>query len=125
LTAVIASIFSVAMAFATLMLFNATPPQGTAARGASHPHLANGPTAAPRAAANRFTDAWITAKVKWFFVGEEALTGSDINVDTVDGVVTLKGTVKTAGGKTRAVSLAKNTEGVRRVVDQLVVSNTE
>jgi osmotically-inducible protein OsmY len=31
--------------------------------------------------------------VKWFFMGEDALKGSDINVDTVDHVVTLKGTV--------------------------------
>jgi len=75
-------------------------------------------------AGDTITDAWITTKVNWFFVGEDALKGSDINVDTADHVVTLKGTVKTAAGRTRAVSLAKNTEGVRRVVDQLIVSDT-
>lgn len=67
------------------------------------------------------TDAWITTKVKWFFVGEDALKGSDINVDTANHVVTLKGTVKTPAGKARAIELARNTDGVTRVVDQLVI----
>jgi hyperosmotically inducible protein len=69
----------------------------------------------------KITDAWITTKVKWFFVGEDALKGSDINVDTKDNVVTLKGTVKSAAGKARAVELAKHTDGVKQVVDQLMV----
>jgi hyperosmotically inducible protein len=67
------------------------------------------------------TDAWITAKVKWFFVGEDSLKGSDISVDTSNHVVTLKGTVASAAGKTRAVQLTKETDGVTRVDDQLTV----
>ena len=67
------------------------------------------------------TDAWITAKVKWFYVGEYSLKASDITVDTNNRVVTLKGTVTTAAGKTRAIELAKQTDGVSRVEDQLVV----
>ena len=70
----------------------------------------------------KITDAWVTTKVKWFFMGEDALKGSDINVDTVDHVVTLKGTVKTAAGRTRAVTLARQTDGVVRVVDLLKVT---
>ena len=69
----------------------------------------------------KITDAWITTKVKWFFVGEDALKGSDINVDTANGVVTLKGTVASAAGKARAEALAKDTDGVTRVVDQLTI----
>jgi osmotically-inducible protein OsmY len=67
------------------------------------------------------TDAWITTKVKWFFVGDDSLKGSDIAVDTNNHVVTLKGTVRTAAGKGRAVQLAKSTDGVSRVDDQLTV----
>jgi hyperosmotically inducible periplasmic protein len=67
------------------------------------------------------TDAWITAKVKWFYVGEDSLKASDITVDTNNRVVTLKGTVTTAAGKTRAIELAKQTDGVSGVEDQLVV----
>src|SRR5262249_7754657 len=67
------------------------------------------------------SDAWITAKVKWFFVGEDSLKGSDITVDTNNHVITLKGTVATAAGKARAIELAKETDGVSRVDDHLVV----
>jgi osmotically-inducible protein OsmY len=67
------------------------------------------------------TDAWITTKVKWFFLGEDALKGSDINVDTKNNVVTLKGTVKSEAGRQRAIELAKFTDGVTRVQDQLTI----
>ena len=67
------------------------------------------------------TDTWITGRVKSRFVGEDLLKDSDINVDTNDHVVTLKGTVMSAAGRAKAVAIAKNTEGVRRVVDQLTV----
>ena len=66
-------------------------------------------------------DAWILTKVKWFHTGADALKGSDINVDVKDGVVTLKGTVKTEAGRAKAIALAKDTDGVKRVVDQLTI----
>ena len=67
------------------------------------------------------TDAWITTKVKWFFMGDDLLKGSSINVDTKDRVVTLNGTVKTETGRKQAVMLAQNTDGVLKVVDNLKV----
>lgn len=66
-------------------------------------------------------DSWITTKVHWFFMGEDLLKGSDINVDTKDNVVTLKGTVKSEAGRARAIQLARETDGVKRVVDQLAI----
>jgi osmotically-inducible protein OsmY len=69
----------------------------------------------------KIDDAWITTKVKWFFIGEDSLKDSDINVDTHDKVVTLKGTVRTAAGKARAEALAKDTEGVTHVNNDLTV----
>jgi len=66
-------------------------------------------------------DGWITTKVKTDFVGEDLLKGSDINVDTNNHVVTLKGTVKSQAGRERAVAIAKSTSGVTRVVDQLTI----
>ena len=65
------------------------------------------------------TDAWITTKIKADFVNEDTLKGSDINVDTKDHVVTLKGTVANAAGKARAEEIAKTTKGVTRVVNTL------
>jgi hyperosmotically inducible protein len=67
------------------------------------------------------TDGWITTKLKAKFVDESLLKDSDINVDTNDHVVTLKGTVASSAAKARAAVIAGETEGVKRVVNQLVV----
>jgi osmotically-inducible protein OsmY len=79
--------------------------------------IARGITRAGEAA----SDAWITAKVKWFLVGEETTKGQAIDVDVKDRVVTLRGTVRTQAAKTRAGELAGYTDGVTRVVNELVV----
>ena len=73
-------------------------------------------------AGDKITDAWITTKVNWVFLGEDSLKGSHINVDTKDNVVTLKGTVTSTAGRARAVALATDTEGVKRVIDELTIS---
>ena len=67
------------------------------------------------------TDSWITSRVHSKFVGEDLLKDSSINVDTQDHVVTLKGTVMSEAAKARAVSEAKEVEGVKSVVDHLTV----
>lgn len=67
------------------------------------------------------TDAWITSRIHGRFVDETLLKGSDIKVATSKHVVTLTGTVMTAPGRTRATSVARNTEGVRRVVNRLAI----
>lgn len=67
------------------------------------------------------TDAWITSRVHSKFVGEDLLKDSDINVDTKDHVVTLRGTVLSAAAKARAITEAKEVEGVKNVVDHLTV----
>ena len=80
---------------------------------------------ATRQTGNAITDSWITMKVHSQFIPEDALEGSDIDVDTDAGVVTLKGTVLTAAGKARAVAIAKATDGVKSVTDQLRVGPAE
>jgi osmotically-inducible protein OsmY len=67
------------------------------------------------------TDGWITTHVKAKFVGEDLLKGSDIDVDTKDNVVTLKGTVTSAAARARAVHEAKEVEGVHSVVNHLTI----
>ncbi len=71
---------------------------------------------------NAVKDSWITMKVHSQFVPEDALEDSDIDVETNAGVVTLTGTVPTAAGKTRAVAIAKATDGVTRVTDRLRIA---
>jgi hyperosmotically inducible protein len=77
--------------------------------------------AATSSTGEKITDAWILTKVKTQFVGEDALENSDINVDVRNNVVILKGTVPTEAGKARAAAIARATEGVTRVQDNLRV----
>ena len=67
------------------------------------------------------TDGWITTKVKWFYMGDDLMKDSSINVDTKNRVVTLAGTVKSDAAKTRAGALATSTDGVMKVVNLLIV----
>lgn len=69
------------------------------------------------------SDAWITTKVHWFFMGEPSLDDSRIEVDTKKRVVTLKGTVTSAAGRARAVELAGYADSVTKVVDNLTVTD--
>jgi hyperosmotically inducible periplasmic protein len=77
-----------------------------------------------RKSGNAVKDGWITMKIHSQFVPEDALKDSDIDVDTARGVVTLNGTVASAAGKTRAVAIAKATDGVTSVTDNLRVAAT-
>jgi hyperosmotically inducible protein len=67
-------------------------------------------------------DGWITTKVKGSFVGVDVLEGSDIDVDTNNHVVTLKGTVPTTAARARAEELARKIEGVTSVKNELKVA---
>ena len=66
-------------------------------------------------------DAALTTKVKTKFLADTAISGLKIDVDTKNDVVTLSGTVPTAAEKRKAVEVAKATDGVKSVVDNLKV----
>ena len=66
-------------------------------------------------------DAGITAKVKTKFLADPDISGLRIDVDTNNNVVTLSGTVRSAAEKQRAVRMARETDGVKSVVDKLKV----
>jgi hyperosmotically inducible periplasmic protein len=72
-------------------------------------------------AGDETTDAWILGAVKTRFAAEDLLKGSDINVDSDNQVVTLKGTVPSEAARAKAMTIAKNTKGVHRVVDRLLI----
>jgi osmotically-inducible protein OsmY len=67
-------------------------------------------------------DGWITTKVQSQFYLDGDIKGRDINVETQDGVVTLNGTVDTEAEKQTAETIARETDGVTRVVNQLAVT---
>lgn len=67
-------------------------------------------------------DAWIHSKIVAKLIGNSTTPERKINVDVMDNTVTLRGTVETAQQKAEAEHIAKETEGVKRVVNQLKVS---
>lgn len=71
---------------------------------------------------NAISDSWITLKVHSQFIPEDALSDSDIDVDTKSGVVTLNGTVASEAGRAKAIAIAKATDGVNSVADNLKVA---
>jgi osmotically-inducible protein OsmY len=72
-------------------------------------------------AGNELADAFILASVKTRLFGNDALKGSDINVDCDAHVVTLNGTVPTEAARAEAIAMAQKTAGVNRVVDRLTI----
>jgi len=60
-------------------------------------------------------DATITAKVKTKLLANDNISGTDIDVDTENNVVSLTGKVKTAVQKQLAEYIARNTSGVKSV----------
>ncbi|MBL8954757.1 MAG: BON domain-containing protein [Myxococcaceae bacterium] len=68
---------------------------------------------------NSMTDTRITTEVKMKLLVAKGVPGTDINVDTRDGVVTLFGAVPTEEGKNRAETHAAGVNGVLRVKNQL------
>lgn len=67
-------------------------------------------------------DAAITAAVKSKLLGDGKTPGLKLDVDTDDGVVTLEGEVANASQRTEALRLARETKGVRRVVDKMTIA---
>jgi len=66
-------------------------------------------------------DAWIHTKIRTRLLGEGEFPGTGINVDVNKNVVTLRGTVSSTEDKAKAEQIAKTTDGVKTVKNQLVV----
>ena len=84
--------------------------------------LTLGLPAVAAAQVNTIKDGWLVMKVHSEFVDEDVLSGSNIDVDVKNGVVTLQGTVPSEAGRARALEVAKKNDGVKSVVDQLTVA---
>jgi hyperosmotically inducible periplasmic protein len=60
-------------------------------------------------------DSWITTKVKSTYGYSSNVDGSDISVNTANGIVTLSGQVDSGAERELAIELAKNIKGVKNV----------
>jgi osmotically-inducible protein OsmY len=74
---------------------------------------------AARAARGGASDGWITTKVKSKYALSKTIHADDIDVDTRDGVVTLRGSVDSAWTASHAVREALDTKGVIEVRSSL------
>jgi len=104
----------------TTTVTNPAPETTAAVKQAGNEMAADAKSAANKAG-NAIEDGAITAKVKTALLADPDVKGLMIDVDTKNGVVTLKGTADKAANKSRAVAIAKDTSGVKSVEDQLVV----
>jgi hyperosmotically inducible periplasmic protein len=77
-------------------------------------------TAATKAG-DQLGDMWLATKIQSKFIGDRDIKARDVNVSSHAGVVTLKGRVRNETAHQLALALAKNTDGVKQVVDNLDV----
>jgi osmotically-inducible protein OsmY len=68
------------------------------------------------------SDPGITTAVKSKLAADDTVKAYQIDVDTREGVVTLRGNVDNPAAKARAAELARDTDGVTNVVDNIVVA---
>jgi hyperosmotically inducible protein len=79
--------------------------------------VAEGAGEAQRAMSN----ASLTTKIKAKMALDDMIEAAAIDIDTEGSVVTLSGRVRSEAERTRALQLARETDGVTQVVDRLVV----
>ncbi len=67
-------------------------------------------------------DAWIHTKITSKLISDKDTPARKINIDVVDGIVTLRGEVNTTIAKDEADRIAKDTDGVKRVRNLLKIT---
>lgn len=78
---------------------------------------------AEKAAEPTAEDLALTAKIKAKLAADPNVSALHIDVDTQEKVVTLSGRVSTPSERDQAVSIARNTSGVKAVLDRLVAGD--
>jgi hyperosmotically inducible periplasmic protein len=64
-------------------------------------------------------DGALTTKIKAKMALDDSVKALNLNVDTSNGIVTVSGKVRSAAERERALQLARETNGVRQVVDRI------
>ena len=83
--------------------------------------LSFGACSSTRTAGTQVDDAAIVTKIKAKLTADGDVNPFNIDVDSNNGEVTLQGTVEKALARTRAEQLARDTEGVTRVINLIKV----
>lgn len=77
--------------------------------------MADSAKSAAKEAEQDIADSWITTKVKSTLMYSSNVDGSDVDVSTSAGVVTLKGKLDSGAERALAIELADNVRGVKSV----------
>jgi osmotically-inducible protein OsmY len=85
--------------------------------------LALGACSSTRTVGAQVDDAGITAKVKAKLAADGDINPFNIDVDTNEGVVTLQGRVAKNEARSKAEQLARDTDGVKRVINLVKVGD--
>lgn len=83
--------------------------------------LAGALTIAPALAQKATSDDALVDQVRLQLTKDPAVNGGALSVDVKDGVVTIKGKVRTERARQKAEKLAKKVKGVKAVDNQLKV----
>jgi len=67
------------------------------------------------------SDSWVTSKAKIALFADERVKGSQVSVDTKNGIVHLRGKVDSAEAKAAAAAVAAGIEGAKSVKNDLQV----
>lgn len=85
--------------------------------------LAVSACASARSRPDRVDDDLVTSRIANRFIADGRVSWIDIDIDTVDSVVTLRGITDDPEERRRAEVLAAGTPGVQRVVNRITISN--
>lgn len=77
--------------------------------------------ASTRSAGTQLDDSTISTRVKSKLAADPEVNPFNIDVDTFDGVVTLRGRVEDERAESMALSLARSTSGVVDVIDEIEI----
>ena len=101
-----------------------TPTSGPASTSPGRDRMAQLDAQAGKAAhtvGEFLSDAELTGKIRSKMALDDSVRARTIEVSTTDGIVTLAGTIASVGEHDQAVRLARDTKGVKRVVDHMKV----
>ena len=100
-----------AVALCVGLMFSFSAAQGDAAHAANFGKTVGG----------YMDDSAITTAIKSKFLAQKGLDSLDLKVETANGVVTLRGQVTSKAQQNMAVQIARETDGVRKVVNKISV----
>ena len=75
-------------------------------------------------AGDRLADGWLTTRIQAQYFADDQVKGRYIDVSTHDKVVTVKGYVESQAARERALQIARSTNGVQQVNDQLLIGQS-